>query len=129
MAAITATRKEWMQANGKRHIRIYGTGTANQADTLASGPVGHARLLAAVVAYSAAPTYTGTGLTITFDAGMGAGYDTVLAVGTDNTRYTNYLPTGIVRLWADDAIVVAAPAAGGVITASIWMDFETDDSD
>jgi hypothetical protein len=94
------------------------TGTGNTALTTTIPAMGAPfRLLAVLVAYSAAPTQTG--VTITLDSGAGSGYDTLLTTGTANSRYTVYQPTGDLVFGNDDGLVVVAPAAGGVITASI----------
>ena len=120
MAAITASRTA---KGGYRHIEIwYGTGTANQADTLstaadASNAEGAHKLLYAYCSYSAAPTQAG--VTFEIDSNLGSGYDVTLSTGSANARYTVYIPDGDVVLMPDDAIKVSAPAAGGAITASI----------
>ena len=99
--------------------RIVGTSGAATAQTV-STPLGSPkRLLQVLIAYSAAPTYTGTSLKITINSGAGAGYDVLLDVGADNIRYKTYIPDGKVILKEDDTIDVVAPAGGGVITSSV----------
>lgn len=118
--AVTTRRVGGKSRAGGQIVRYYGTGTANQGDTLTSTVVASGKrqkLSYVTCAYSAAPTQTG--VTISIDSQLGAGYDSTLVTGTANDRYTNHLPNA--DLWLDegDAIIVSAPAAGGVITAAI----------
>lgn len=125
MAAITPSRSTKALGQGKDLTIIYGTGTANQADTLTTGsstPGGTRRLDKVTIAYSAAPTHAGA--TVTLDAGVGAAYDTTLATSDANTRYFVYIPDEATYLSPDDAIVVSAPAGGSAITASIQIYME-----
>lgn len=130
MAAITPTLRAGPTNLGGVVKQYYGTGTANQADTLTTATVQRGttqKLLYVTVNYSAAPTYTGTGLTVKIDSGLGSTYDFTLTSGTDNTQFTVYLPDPDIRLLpgvgsgVGDAIVVAAPAGGSGITASITV--------
>jgi len=117
MAAITVTTST--SGNLKR---FYGTGTANQSDTLTTTAVAdhrRQRLISASIVYSAAPTQTG--VTITIDSGVAAAHDVVLHSGTANIRYTYFVPDEDIWLLPGDAVLVSAPAAGGVITASILV--------
>ena len=70
-----------------------------------------------LVAYSAAPTQAG--ISVTLNSGAGAGYDTLIASGAANARYTVYVPDEEILLKEDDVVDVLAPAGGGVITSSI----------
>ena len=100
-----------------RLIRDVATSAANEAGA-ASSAAGEVRQLVMVtVKYSAAPTQAGT--TVTLNSGAGAGYDAVLNTGSANAQTTVYVPTAPLFIAADDAIDVAAPAGGGVITSSI----------
>lgn len=101
---------------GGRFRRYVETGSANTALTMTVNPGVPFRVLDALASYSAAPTQTGA--VFSLDAGAGAGYDGALSTGSANTRYTAYQPTRL-SLAGDDAFTVLAPAAGGVITASI----------
>lgn len=116
MAAITPTNE--VADNRAGSLRSYGTGTANQTDTLTNPTQGQVTKLRYVtVAYSAAPTQTG--VIVALDSGAGGGYDATLFTGSANARYTVFVPDQDFPLFEGDAIVVTAPAAGGVITASI----------
>lgn len=128
MAAITPTVTSSPKPGGSI-VRYSGTGTANQADSLTSTAVpvgGSQRLLYVTVTYSAAPTQTG--VDVTLDSGLGAAFDAVLLDGSDSgiadKRYTVFIPDGDLWLSKGDAIKVDAPAAGGVITASIVIALE-----
>lgn len=101
---------------GGRFRRYVETGSANTALTMTVLPGVPFRILDALVSYSASPTQTGAVFSV--DSGAGAGYDGALSTGTANARYTAYQPTRL-SLAGDDAFTVLAPAAGGVITASI----------
>lgn len=101
---------------GGRYRRYHETGSANTLLTMAVNPGVPFRVLDALASYSATPTQAG--VTFTLDSGAGAGYDGTLSTGSANTRYTAYQPTRL-TLAGDDALNIAAPAGGGVITASI----------
>lgn len=127
MAAITVStdRGSKVSRAGGQTVRYYGTGAANQADTLTSTVVasGKRQKLSYVTCkYSAAPTQAGVAISI--DSSLGAAYDTTLTTGTANAQSTVYLPNA--DLWLDegDAILVSAPAGGGVITAAIVIAVE-----
>jgi hypothetical protein len=97
-----------------RHTDASG---ANAIGTLTS-PVGQdVRLLFVAVRYSAAPTQAG--VTITLDSGAGAAYDTVLLTGSANAQNTVLIPAQEMILADTDAILVTAPAGGGVITSQM----------
>lgn len=126
MAAITATKRQECVVPGGRIIQFYGTSASNQADTLTTGavPDGKAwRLLYVTVAYDGAATYTGTALTVATDHGVDAIYDTTLASGTDNTRYTVYTPGSEIWLIDGDAVIVSVPAGGAGREASVTVTF------
>ena len=125
MAAITATLTSTPHSGGGMVMSYSGTGTANQGDTLSSVAVPKTcreRVGYVLVAYSAAPTQTG--VTITKDSGLGSGFDTTLYTGSANIRYTFWQPDDDMELLPGDALIVSAPAAGGVITASIEIVME-----
>lgn len=124
MATITPTTRpsQVIVFDGSRVIQFYGASAANSTDTLTTPVVqaGSWKLLNVAVHYSAAPTYTATGLTVKIDSGISSSYDLTLFTGTtDNAQNVVYLPDPDIRLIAGDAIVVAVPAAGGVITSSV----------
>ena len=109
-------------------VRYYGTSAADTNQTVSAPGSGigdgtatniRLRVRAVFVAYSAAPTQTG--VIITLDSGLGAGYDTVLLTGTANARYTYWTPSdgGDLPIFNDDQIDVLAPQAGGTITSSV----------
>lgn len=126
MAAITPIKRATASTNGRTIIEFYGTSGAVQADTFTTPAVeagGNWKLIEVSVPYSAAPTYTGTGLIVTVDDGRGATYDLVLTVGTDNQRYFAYLPTGEIRLLPGDAILVNTPSAGGAVVSTVSVKF------
>ena len=109
MAAITVSH-----ATSSNLHKYYGTGTANQTDTLTSTVVAAHRvhrLVAVSVVYSAAPTQTG--VTIAVDSGTATAHDVTLHTGTANTRYTYFIPDEDILLLEGDAVLVTAPAAGG----------------
>ena len=117
MAAITVIR-----ASTNNYLRFYGTGTANQSDTLTSTAVAthrRQRLIAVSVVYSAAPIQTG--VLIAIDSALGSGHDVTLLTGSADVRHTYFIPDEEIWLLAGDAVIVTAPAAGGVITASIQI--------
>lgn len=98
-----------------------GTSAANTLQTVSTPiptPSNRKRVKWVMVAYSAAPTQAG--VTITLNANEGSAYDTLLVTGTANARYTFWQPTGGgLDIAPGDAIDVAAPAGGGVITSSV----------
>lgn len=116
-----AVTVEKMRSNIERQVE---TGAANTALTVTMiNPDRPFRLTTVTISYSAAPTQAGT--TVTLDSGAGAGYDATLSTGTANARYTVYVPTTDLMLGDDDVIVVAAPAGGVGITASVAIYIET----
>ena len=97
-----------------------GTSVANTAQTVSTDVQGVYKLIHVEIAYSAAPTYTGSGLTVTLNALAGAGYDTLLQAGTSNQQYFSYIPTsGEYVIVKGDAIDVLAPAGGVGITSAV----------
>lgn len=126
MAAITPVLTS-VAVRGGSIMRYHGTGTANQSDTLTS-PVcpAHAsqRIRHVIVVYSDTPTQTG--VIITLDSGISSAHDAVLLTGSADVRYTLWQPDEDLWLLPGDAIIVSAPAAGGVITASISIALEQD---
>lgn len=126
MAAIaTVTVERGNAGGGQQVVRYSGASAANSADTLTTTAVvkhDTQKLCFVSVHYSAAPTYTATGLTVKIDSALGASYDLTLATGSvDNLQDYVYLPDPDIRLLPGDAIVVAAPAGGGVITSAIQV--------
>lgn len=117
MAAITPTNVA--VSNVYRPVnQCSGTSSANQADTLTSPTTGFRKLKYVTCSYSGAPTQAG--VTISLKSGLGAGYDCVLTTGAANTRYNPYVPADeVIYLLEGDAIQVAAPAGGGLLTAAI----------
>jgi hypothetical protein len=98
--------------------RFIETGAANTALTATLPATGGAfRLVLVTVAYSGAATQAG--VTTTLDSGAGAGYDATLNTGAANARYTVYQPSDHMVLGNTDALVVAAPAGGVGVTASV----------
>jgi len=113
--AITKTQGEhtpWGQL-----VIFSQTSAANTAQTCSTDAAQPYKLLHVVCNYSAAPTQAG--VTTTLNCGLGAAFDTVLNTGTANAQATVYQPTRNVVLAKADAIDVAAPAGGGVITSSV----------
>ncbi len=124
MAAITASL-DGTARRGSGILRYYGTGTANQADTLSTAVVpkgGSWRLLYTTCTYSAAPTQAG--VLVEIDSGLGAAYDSSLFLHTANGQSNYFEPDEDVWLLPGDAIRVSAPAAGGTITAAIAIVLE-----
>ena len=127
MAAISATHSSSPWKGGTIH-RWSGTGTANQADTLSSTVVPERsaqRIVYVAVNYSASPTYTGTALTVKIDSGLGAAFDLQVGTGTNNGQNFVYSPDEEIFLLTGDAVIVAAPAGGSGITASVVIVTET----
>lgn len=122
MAAITVNKRSVPNGTGETLVEFYGTSGATQADTFTTPTVdagGRWNLVCVIVPYDAAPTYTGTALTVTIDSGNGAAYDVALTNASDNTRYFIYLPTKDIPLLPGDAIVVATPSGGGSVKSSV----------
>jgi hypothetical protein len=101
---------------GKKIFRHVETGGANGILAMSVGGHGGRRVRQVTVAYSGAPTQAG--VSVALDSGAGAGYDSTLSTGTANARYTNYIPDGGILLGEDDALLITAPAGGGVLTSS-----------
>lgn len=124
MAAITATRRTTTRIGGGLILGDYGTGSANQADTLTSTAVpkgGSQRLLRVTCNYSAAPTQAGVTIEIDGDNGI----DSLLFTFPANTQKNFFEPEhGDAWLFPGDAIRVSAPAGGGGITAAIEIVLE-----
>ena len=120
MAAITVASISAPKPGGSV-FTYYGTGTANQTDTLTSTAVGGGyaeKLLWVSVKYSASTTQAG--VTIGIDSGLGSAYDTTITTGSANIQNTFFFPDhGEVWLGKGDAIVVTAPQGGVGITAAI----------
>lgn len=114
---MAVTAKPVGHVRGKQLTRYVETGAANTqlVATIAAGTA--RRLVAVLVAYSAAPTQAG--VTTVLDSGAGAGYDNTLDTGSANAQYTVYGPSVEIFFGDDDAVVVTAPAGGAGITASI----------
>lgn len=95
----------------------------NTALTVSADPSGLARQLSYVIIhYSAAPTQTGT--IISLVPNNGAAYTTVLSTGSANVQDNIYVPTTALLLLPGDTISVTAPAAGGVITSAVTIAWE-----
>ena len=93
--------------------------SAANTQLIVTTPVGQPRkLVAAYVAYSAAPTHAG--IVLDLDNGLGAAYDAQLAVSAANARY---LGVATVNPVCDgtDAFRVTAPAGGVGITSTITI--------
>lgn len=124
MAAITPTLRAAPTNLGGVVKQYYGTSGTDQADTFTT-PVcqqgATQKLLYVAIGYDGSATYTGTALTVGIDSGISALYDLTLTSGTDNTRYTVYLPDPDIRLLPGDAIVAALPAGGAGREASITV--------
>ena len=99
------------------------TSAANTAVTLVAA-IGDQwrRVVAVLVAYSAAPTQTG--VEIIYNSGDGALYDVDIETGSANARYHVYIPAAPFFLAPGDSLDVVAPAAGGAITSSITIILE-----
>lgn len=116
--AMTQSKVGVRQGDRGSIHRFVETGSANTALTATMPAIGGSfRLVLVTVSYSAAPTQAG--VTTTLDSGAGAGYDATLNTGTANARYTAYQPSQEMILGSDDSVVVAAPAGGAAITASV----------
>ena len=106
---------------GRGSLQVFvQTSAAATSQTCSTDTLAAYKLLHVDIAYSAAPTYTGSGLTVTLNAAAGAGYDTLLQAGTSNQQYFVFVPTSgeyIIKL--GDAIDVVAPSGAGAITSSV----------
>lgn len=101
------------------------TSAGNTAQTCSTDGSQPYRVLFATVKYSAAPTQTG--VIVTLNSGVGAGYDTALQTGAADVQATFFQPTTDLILHGDDVLDVLAPAAGGVITSSVAIYCLTND--
>ncbi len=125
MAAITPTLVGTPRSALGPLIAWYGTGTANQADTLTTVVVptgGSQRLLYAMCNYSGAPTQAG--VTVEIDSVLGSTYDVLLQTHTANGQKNTTIGDPEVWLLPGDAIRVSAPAGGGSLTAAILIVME-----
>lgn len=126
MATITALMSYSPTKSGGYLMTVYGTSAANTSGELTSPVVGRAhrqRVVSIHVHYSAAPTQTG--VTVTKDSARGSAYDSNLSTGVANSQDFVYIPDeGELWIGIGDAILVTAPAAGGVITSSIEIVLE-----
>jgi hypothetical protein len=110
------------QYEGSLH-RYVETGSANTQLVSTVGPIGQPfRVVSVIVSYSAAPTQTGT--LVKLVSGAGAAYGATLSTGTANAQFTLFQGTNDLIFGSDDSITVTAPAAGGVITASVAVYIE-----
>ena len=125
-----AVKRSYVEAR-KVLQRHYEAGIANTALTATSSVAEgdkasqSKRVIAVYVKYSATPVQTG--VVITLDSGLGTAYDTVLYTGSANVQDTFWQPSDLMRIAQDDAIKVLAPAAGGVITATVQIVLESDE--
>jgi microcompartment protein CcmK/EutM len=97
----------------------YGKGKADTTYSLSTIKGKKLLIDEVVVSYSGNPTHAG--VAIALDSGLGADYDATLLTGSANARHTIYpvdLKTPFILL-EDDALLVTAPAGGGVLTATI----------
>ena len=102
--------------------RATGTSDADTAQTVSTPTAGRKRILWVTVAYSAAPTQTG--VQIVLNSAEGAAFDTTLIDGTADVQDTYWEPKDEMIIHDGDAIDVTAPAAGGVVTSSIVIQYE-----
>ena len=110
------------QYEGSLH-RFVETGSANTQLGSTLGPLGQPfRVISVIVSYSAAPTQTG--VLVKLVSGAGTGYNATLNTGAANAQYTVYQGANDIIFGSDDSITVTAPAAGGVITASVAVYIE-----
>lgn len=126
MAVVAATRRSVPNPGGGIVIQEYGASAPDTIGALTTEvcPAGSSqKLLYVGIHYSAAPTYTGTGLTVKIDSALGASYDLTLASGTNNTQDVVYIPDTEIRILPGDAFLITTPAAGGVITSAIGVTF------
>ena len=105
----------------KRLVKSYETSAADTALTVRTPATGTRvrRLVAVIVRYSATVTKTAT---VTYNAGHGAGYDSLLNTisitsGTDG----RWVPEEPILIAADDTIDVVAAAGGGGITSAVTI--------
>lgn len=121
--ALTCTQVGYRKGSGNPIYRLTEAGSADTLLTSTMAARGFAfRLLSTIVKYSAAPTQAGA--VTTLDSGAGAAYDAALNTGTANAQTTVYVPAGSPIFGSDDGLVVTAPAAGGVITATVTIYIE-----
>ena len=111
-----AYQQETIYRDRSRVIRATEKGVADTALTTTVPIVAPTRLSHITVKYSGVPVQAG--VTITLDSGAGADYDAVLLTGDANAQTTVLIPTDDLLLVSGDAIVVVAPAGGGVLTAA-----------
>lgn len=104
-------------ADGRHITRHVETGAANSALNATIAPGLAFRLLSTHCAYSAAPAQAGVATKL--DCGAGASFDSTLNTGSANAQFTNYVPSEKPIFGDDDAVLVAAPAGGVGITASV----------
>lgn len=102
----------------KNYKRVSGLSSADSTLTVSTSGNSVRELVQVVVKFSASPTYTGSGLTVAIDSGLGAAYDGVLQSGTSNAQYFNYVPSNRPVIYSDDEIKVTVPGGGGVITST-----------
>lgn len=120
MAAVTPSVKTTPAVNGWKYVIYSGTGAADTIAALTTTAVAKhkvQKLIYASCTYSDTPTQAG--VTTTVDDSLGASFDSLMNTGSANATYTLYAPTVEIPLAPGDAIVVTAPAAGGVITAAL----------
>ncbi len=127
MAAVTVSSNGESALHG-RVLRFYGTGAADTIASLTTPvvPVGSVyRLAYAYAAYSDTPVQAG--VTVGIDSSIGATYDDTFTTGSANAKFTTYVPTDeSFYLLPGDAVVVTAPAAGGVITCALVVVIKVD---
>ena len=98
--------------------RFVATSAADTAQTVSSVARPNSELLAVTVAYSAA-ILANLDITVTLNAGAGAGYDTRLATVNlvIGQRWAVYIPDVPIPLQADDVVDVLCPTGGAAITS------------
>lgn len=118
--AQTVTKAGTYTNINRRLVYLSETGSANtQLASTTSARGNPFRIVAIIASYSAAPTQTG--VIVTLVSGLGSGFNATLNSGSANAQYTVYIPTNDLILSGSDTITVTAPAAGGVITASVQI--------
>lgn len=125
MAAITPTLKSVPKTGGGTVLIYYGTGTANQSDTMTTPVVaegGSQRVLYTSVNYSGSPTQAG--VTVEIDSFIAAAYDVLLQTHIANGQKNTYVGDSEIWLLPGDAIRVSAPAGGGSLTAACLIVLE-----
>lgn len=103
---------------GYRVAKTVQTGTANTELSVTVTPDRIRRVSHVLCAYSGTPTQAG--VQVAFDSADGAAYDTVVAEGDANARYTAWFGEGMI-LAPGDGLRVVAPAGGAGVTASITV--------